>query len=809
MRPESATTGRTLSWFSVAALALVPLLAFTVLIGLVNRPSSDTVSAAIVNLDEPVTVQGQYVPMGRQLAAAIVDESDKNITWTLANQETAREGLRTGEYSVVVTVPANFSAAATSFAGNDAATANQATIDLQVAQNSPITDAQLGEQIARIATGTINSSLTETYLDNVFIGLNTVGDQLGQITDAAGQLQDGSSQLASGASEAASGAGELADGLGQLADGAPQLASGGQQISSGTGDLADGASQLADGAQQLNTGVGQLAAQAPQLVDGVGQLADGADQLLGAIPSFASGSKEVVLGVGQLATGLDQAVQQISNEQTTAQLQALTAGAQGVATGAAGVSGGLSTVNQTLGGLASGNAQAQGAASQIAAGVAGAFQCPVSDPTTCALLEQTFAAGANAAALEGFKAGAGAGVQALNTPEQGVTLLGAAAAVSDGAAQLSAGVGLIPGQFEGLAAGLGQLATGANQIVTSAQPIVDNADTLGTGATTLLTGINELNGQVGELPAGVNQLADGVNQLASGASQLSVGTEQLSSGVSQYVSGVDQFADGTTQAAAGAPILVDGLAQLADGASQLDEGIGTFGEQIAAGAADAPSYSEADRATLSQVVANPVQTPAGPAGFNSTATVSLLMVAGLWLASMLAFVMVRPVPASVVASKASSLALWTRTVGMPGLVVALQGVVFGVIGGTILGLGIGSTVLLSVVLAALGVSFVLANHALTAWLGNWGRGIAVLLLGATVAVAVSSVGTGWLGWLDAVSPLQNAFLLVRTQAADGGGSVGLLGGAVLLGAIALGTSVLAITTRRSLSAAKYRRRVAG
>ena len=39
--------------------------------------------------------------------------------------------------------------------------------------------------------------------------------------------------------------------------------------------------------------------------------------------------------------------------------------------------------------------------------------------------------------------------------------------------------------------------------------------------------------------------------------------------------------------------------------------------------------------------------------------------------------------------------------------------------------------------------------------------------------------------------------------------VGLLGGAVLLGAIALGTSVLAITTRRSLSAAKYRRRVAG
>ena len=861
MRPESAASGRTLSWYSVAALVLVPLLGFAVLIGLVTQPEEDAVSAAIVNLDEPVTVMGQYVPMGRQLAAAIISEGDEAIAWTLADETSAAEGLRSGEYSMVVTIPAEFSAAATSFSENDAAVATQAVIGLEMGENAPIADAQLGEQIARIATGTLNSTLTETYLDNVFIGLNSVGDQFGQIIGAVDELGGGSAQLAEGAGQAAEGAGELADGLGQLADGASQLSAGGSQLAGGSGELASGASQLAGGAQQLSggvnelssgaqelssgasdlnaggatlaAGVNELAQQAPALVDGVGQLATGAQALLGedGVPAFAAGSKQVVLGVGQLAAGLDQAVEGISNEETAGQLQALTEGAAGVATGAAGVSGGLNSVNGTLGGLASGNAQAQGAAGQIAGGVLAAIPCPSDDPAVCG----AFTAAVNAAALEGFKAGAGAGVQALNTDQGAGSLLGAASQVAEGASQLAGGVSQIPGQFEELASGLAELSAGANQIVTEAQPLVEGADDLGAGATALLAGINQLNGQVGALPAGIDQLAGGVNQLSGGigqlaggidqfadgagqlaggaselsggASDLAGGASQLSSGVNEYVGGVGQLADGTAEAAAGAPDLVTGLDQLADGASQLDDGIGTFGDELAAGAADLPAYTDADRATLSQVVANPVQPQSGVAGFNSTATVSLLIVAGLWLAAMLAFAMVRPVPANAVSSRSSSFALWARTISLPAIVVALQGVVFGVIGGTILNLGLGATLLLALGLAALGVSFVLANHALTAWLGNWGRGIAVLLLGATVAVAVSSVGSGWLGWLDAVSPLQNAFLLVRTQAADGSGMVGLLGGALLLGVVALAASVLSIASRRSLSAAQYRRHI--
>ncbi|HMR49190.1 MAG TPA: hypothetical protein PKE40_06485 [Arachnia sp.] len=420
MRPESAASGRTLSWISVIILALVPVLAVGVLLGLTGRGAGAPVNAAIVNLDEPVTLGEQYIPMGRQLAAAITEQDDDAISWMLANEDTAREGLRSGEFAVVVTIPETFSAAATSFSENDAAAATQATIRVDVSENAPITDAQVGEQVARLATQTINATLTETYLDNVYIGLNTVGEQFGTIMEAVTTLSDGAGELADGAGEAAEGGAKLADGLGQLGDAAPQLVSGGTQ-------LADGSGQLVAGSAQLSTGV-----------------------------------KEFAAGVDQLAAGLDQAASGISADGVAEQFAPLAEGIAGLAQGTAGVSNGLGAVNTSLAGLAGGNEQAKAAAGQIGVAVAGAFRCPVDDAATCAMLTQAFASGANAAALEGFKAGARAGVQALNTPQDGVTLLAAAEQVAGGAGQAAGGVDQVmaelPGQFAQLSGALGKLA---------------------------------------------------------------------------------------------------------------------------------------------------------------------------------------------------------------------------------------------------------------------------------------------------------------------------------------------------------------
>ena len=76
----------------------------------------DRLTAAVVNLDEPVTVDGQYVPLGRVLVAKLTDvdgPAPVNINWVLTDEDTARNGLDTGDFSTVVTIPEDFSAAAT------------------------------------------------------------------------------------------------------------------------------------------------------------------------------------------------------------------------------------------------------------------------------------------------------------------------------------------------------------------------------------------------------------------------------------------------------------------------------------------------------------------------------------------------------------------------------------------------------------------------------------------------------------------------------------------------------------------------
>jgi len=828
MTPETQS-GRRVTWPAIIALALIPLLTVAALIGL-TRPDAERIEAAVVNLDEAVTVDGQLIPMGRQLAAAMLERDGENVSWTLADVPGAAAGLRSGEFAAVVTIPEGFSAAATSFSANDAAQAQQATIDVEVSDNAPVTDAQLAQQVARLATETINDTLTQGYLDGIYVGFNTVGEQFTTIADGARQLADGSGQLADGTLEASQGANQLADGMTLLADNGPRLADGGDQLVLGVGELGDGAAQLADGAGQLASGmrqyadgVDQFAAQTPELVDGVGQLADGADQLLGGLPQFADGAAQAIGGVAQLRDGLDRVVAGLDQPQDFSQLQELADGAAGVAAGAEGVSGGIGQVDAAMQGFASGAVPAPAEVTAISGQIAAGFPCEA-DAATCDMLREAFAAGAAAGVGAGFQAGTGAASAALNTPDPttGLSLVQGAEALAVGAGQLSDGVDQLvtelPAQTEAqlgtLKAGLTQLRDGADTLATEAQPIVDNAPAISSGATQLNAGIQQLDEEIGALPAGVAQLSDGADQLADGASELATGAGQLSNGVGQletgaatFAAGVTQYTEGVASASDGTAQLADGLAQLADGAAQLDDGVDTFATELAKGAEQVPSYSAADRERLATVVASPVDRADDLVQSSRVPAVTLLLVSALWLGALGAWVVARPVPRDVVSSRAPSVVLWARTMWLPLAVVAAQGVVLGLVGGVVLEAGFVTTLALAALLTVMGASFVFANHALAGWFGHAGRAISVLLLVVTVALGLSSA-VSWLAPVTFVSPLHNGLLLVRAWLGGGSGEIGLAATAVLMAVVALGASVLAVSARRRLSAEQFRRRTA-
>ena len=219
----SATAGsRHLGWLATAGLLSVPLIVGGILTWALATPTAhlDRVTAAIVNDDEPVTVNGETVPLGRQFAAGLIagtDDSDpasasaaadgtstadattestpapSNFDWVLTNDDEASAGLNAGRYAAVITIPATFSAAATSI-GGPAAAAHQAVIEVETTPSSAFLDPALTEAVTAAATASLNQQLISQYLGDVYAGFNTIDEQIGEAADGAASLSSGASR---------------------------------------------------------------------------------------------------------------------------------------------------------------------------------------------------------------------------------------------------------------------------------------------------------------------------------------------------------------------------------------------------------------------------------------------------------------------------------------------------------------------------------------------------------------------------------------------------------------------------------------
>src|SRR5690606_3964751 len=88
-------------------LIVIPVLVMGLLTWAFWAPDSDhgTATAAVVNNDKPVEVNGQMVPLGRELAGSLTHNEDSAFRWVLTDDEDAEEGLKSGKYAAVVTIP--------------------------------------------------------------------------------------------------------------------------------------------------------------------------------------------------------------------------------------------------------------------------------------------------------------------------------------------------------------------------------------------------------------------------------------------------------------------------------------------------------------------------------------------------------------------------------------------------------------------------------------------------------------------------------------------------------------------------------
>ncbi|WP_449283351.1 YhgE/Pip family protein [Leucobacter sp.] len=500
--PLARRTGsKPVHWTTILGLILVPLTVAGVLLWGLWNPTErlDSVTAAVVNLDEPVEVDGQTVPLGRVLAGELIGSAESpadeaadgsgsdaptNFTWVLTDEDDAEAGLDDGRYATVVTIPENFSAAATSLSdGPDGA--ETAYIDVAESDRGRLIDTALSSIVTQTATGVLNQQLGAQFVGSVFVGMSELHSGLGEAADGASQLADGGAQLADGAT--------------QLADGTQQLSDGTQQLATGAGELSTGAAQLAGGATELSTGVSAYVGGAQTLSDSYTQLGAGAT-------AAVSQLQTMIGALGQLAVD--------------------SAGPQ----------------EQLAGGM--------GAAGAAVAQFAG-DGTPENSGRLGALYGECRASGASQefcdtmlAEVGGFAQTVGGGLQQAG---EGATGLQAAqetfqATIADPNAPADPGGDPIA-QLDELVAGLGAFGTGLSDYAAQGAALADGAAQFAGGTAGLADGVSQFATGTAELAAGTPELADGASQLADGVGQSAEGAGDLATGLGEAVSGIPNYSE--------------------------------------------------------------------------------------------------------------------------------------------------------------------------------------------------------------------------------------------------------------------------
>ena len=796
-------------WAKALGLLLVPVVIATVLLAATWNTDSriHRVEAAIVNLDKAVTLNGQTVPLGRQLSAQLIDaDSSQNFTWVLADASHATAGLNSGRYAAVVTIPENFSKAATSYAGT-ASDAEQATIEVATSPVAGIADTALGQSVAQAAAIALNQTLTQGYLDKVYVGFNDTGKQFQTVADAATKLSDGTKALSDGLAQAAPGASQLADGLVQITLNGGTIRSGGGSLVSGIGQYTSGATQSADGAVQLAGGMSQLSAGSAGLRSGVTQLDAGILQYRAGLKQYTDGvtgiltplpqQVDLLMGLRQIDDGL-LAGGTIATYTTNAN-----ALVNAVATNATAVSTSASAASSLAGSLNSRTAAGIDAAT-------GALACPASVGVPGSDACNGFAAGAAAAAAVSKTAAA----SEVDATSGGKTLGQLLTSVTGSAAALDA----VAPKVQGLITGTTTLVATVDNIPSAAvlQPEKDGATQLAAGGAPLLAGLDQLRAGVSEslggtksLQYGITAYTSGVDQSAAGAARLSAGLAQLAdggapllSGAQQYVSGVGQVLDGIDQAAPGATKLADGLKQSADGSAQLADGSKQLADGLTKGATQVPSYSTEDRTQLSKVVASPISVSnLDELVQPGAALAALLMILALWAGAFATYTVLPAVRRRLALSSSPTAALVVEALRPGLLIVIAQALLVSAVGQAFVRLPAYRWLSLAVLLILAGVAFVAVNHALAAWAKGAGRIFGIAAAVVTAATALTSAVPGWLDVVRPLSPLSPAYDAVRAVVSGGPGvttPVFVLIAWTLLGA---GFTVAAIMRARTVSPA--------
>ncbi|HEP2033371.1 TPA: YhgE/Pip domain-containing protein [Streptococcus pyogenes] len=514
---------------TMIGVALVPALYNLSFLGSMWDPYGrvNDLPIAVVNHDKPAKRADKSLTIGNDMVDKMSKSKDLEYHFVSAKQ--AQEGLKEGDYYMVITLPEDLSQRAATLLNPEP---QKLTIRYQTSKGHGMVAAKMGETAMAKLKESVSQNITKTYTSAVFSSMTDLQSGLKEASA-------GSQTLASGAKTAQAGSQTLSTNLAALTGAS-------QQFQQGTGRLTSGLTTYTDGVNQVKNGLGTLSTDIPNYLNGVSRLSQEASQLnqgLSQLTQATTLSDEKAKGIQSLIVGLpvlNQGIQQLNTELSTLQPPNLNADELGNSLGAIAqaakqvIAEETAAQNEELSALQATSvyqsltAEQQG---ELAAALSqsdksqtvSAAQTILSSVQTLSTSLQSLSQEDQSKQLEQLKE---AVAQIANQSNQ--ALPGASSALTE----LSTGLAKVNGSLNQ------QVLPGSNQLTTGLAQLNRYNTAIGSGVIKLSEGTNALSSKSGELLDGSHQLSEGATKLADSSSQLSQGGHQLTSGLTELSTGL-------------------------------------------------------------------------------------------------------------------------------------------------------------------------------------------------------------------------------------------------------------------------------
>lgn len=619
------------------AIIAIPTIYTTLFLGSMWDPYGkvDHLPVAIVNEDKPVTYNDETLEVGNEMVDSLKDND--SLDFHFVSSKEAKDGLKNGTYYMVITIPEDFSANASTVLDEHP---RKMVLDYETNPGTNYIASKLSETALNKIRTSVADTVTKTYTETVFDQIVTVGEGMTEASDGAGQLADGAIQLADGNNTITTnlnvlanssltfkdGADTLHVGLKKYTDGVAQLDDGSKKLKDGLSTLNNGASALASGVSQLSSGSSSLAAGLNQYTSGVSTAQAGADTLNKNSASLTSGTSNLQTGVNNLVSkndALNQGIAAISDglgsiitkidqmsaskPETTTEVSVQpvdTSSASANASAASDALGTASSNNQALISAIENSSLSEEEKSSLKA-LANNTQTSIDTASSnvSATKDSISTLPTSTSSSATTTQSESASSDALSTLKGQLTLM--KNQIDDKQKGLAAGI-------QAYTAGVGEIQKGLNGdgslknpgLANGIKAYTNGVSTLNTGLTTLNNNSSSLTSGAGQLNSGLTSLnkqtpvlTSGVSQLSNGSAQLYAGTGKLTANSAALISGSSQLSDGAGKISDGTAALADGSSTLGDGISQVKDGADTLASSLADGADEVTSIHADEETT--------------------------------------------------------------------------------------------------------------------------------------------------------------------------------------------------------------------